>query len=341
MSNLILPGAGRLIRKSQPDAGSLHTNRPLTNVSLALFQNPSAFIAEQVFPRLPVSKRSDLYTVYPRGAFNRNQMKKRAPGTESAGIGYDVSSDNYFCDVFGLHVDIADQERENADEQFDLDREATILLSQAALINREVEWASTFFTTGVWTSGLAGQATADATHFIFWDDYVDSTPIADVEAAMLTQMALGAPRPNTLVVDRRTWGALKNHPDILDRVNRGQTSGPAMVTREAVAALMELDRILVGEAVQNTAVEGAADAHSFIMGDNALLCYVPPAPGRYTAAAGYTFAWRGFSGANAAGTRIRRMRMEHLSSDRVEIDSAYDQKVVSADCGFFFSNTLA
>jgi len=330
----------QMIRKSQPDGGSLHVNRPLTNVSLALFQSADGFIAERAFPRLPVMKRSDLYTTYPRGAFNRNQMKKRAPGTETPGVGYEVSTDNYFCDVYGLHVDIADQDRENADEQFDLEREATILLTTQALINREVDWVSKFWNTSIWASGLIGQATADSMHFVFWDNYTSSNPLVDVESAMQVQLAKGAPRPNTLILDRKTWGALKNNPVILDRINRGQTSGPAMVQMDSVASLMELDRILVGEAVQNTAVEGAADVHAFIMGDNALLAYVPPAPGRYTPSAGYTFAWRGFQGASAAGARMKRFRMEQLESDRVEIESAYAHKVVSADCAFFFSNTL-
>lgn len=333
---------GNLILKNQPDGRDLHVNRPLTNISLALFQAQERFIADKVFPQIPVSKRSDLYSVYPRGMFNRNEMAKRAPGTETMGVNYSVSTDNYFAHVWGLHVDIADQDRENADDQFDLDREATELLTIKALINRESEWVSAFWALSKWATDLTGIASSpSATQFIFWNDYAASNPLLDVEKGMKLQIERGAPEPNTLVLDRATWGALKNHPVILDRINRGQTSGPAKVQLESVASLMELDRILVGRGVSNTAIEGAADVHSFLMGDNALLCYVPPSPGRYVPAAGYTFSWRGFSGANAAGTRMSRLRMEHLRSDRIEIESAYAQKLVSADCGIFYSNTLA
>ena len=42
------------------------------------------------------------------------------------------------------------------------------------------------------------------------------------------------------------WLKLVDHPDLVDRVKYGQTAGrPAAVSREALAAILELDRILV------------------------------------------------------------------------------------------------
>ena len=135
---------------------------------------------------------------------------------------------------------------------------------------------------------------------------------------------------------------MKNHPDIVDRVKYGQTPGaPARVTVEAIAALMELDRILIMRSIENTAVEGAANSHSFIGGKNALLCYVTQSPGLMTPSAGYTFSWNGLLGAAATGQRISKFRMEHLKSDRVEIEMAFDHKVVSPDLGYFFSGVVA
>ena len=56
------------------------------------------------------------------------------------------------------------------------------------------------------------------------------------------------------------------------------------------------------------------------------------APGLQTPTAGYTFSWTGYMGAGAEGTRIKQFRMEHLDSDRLEGQMAYDQKVVATDC---------
>jgi hypothetical protein len=55
-----------------------------------------------------------------------------------------------------------------------------------------------------------------------------------------------------------------------------------------------------------------------------------------TPSAGYTFTWNGYLGASETGSRIKVIRADLLESDRVEIDMAYDQKLVSADLGYFF-----
>ena len=46
-----------------------------------------------------------------------------------------------------------------------------------------------------------------------------------------------------------------------------------------------------------------------------------------TPSAGYTFNWTGMIGSTGgAGLRIKTFRMEHLASDRVEIDAAFDMR---------------
>ena len=55
---------------------------------------------------------------------------------------------------------------------------------------------------------------------------------------------------------------------------------------------------------------------------------------------GYTFNWTGMTG-GVNGTRIKKYRLEKIESDRVEIQSAYDQKLVSADMGVMFSTVVA
>ena len=94
------------------------------------------------------------------------------------------------------------------------------------------------------------------------------------------------------------------------------------------------------DAIYNSANEGAADAHSFIGGKNALLSYVPASPGILTPSAGYTFGWNGYLGAGAEGNRISRFRMPALKSDRIENEIAFDHKIVSADLAAFFEGIV-
>lgn len=326
-----------------PTPGDVHVNTPLTNISIAFLQNAMNFVADRVFPNIPVNKQSDRYYTYDRGMFNRDEMKLRAPGTESAGVEYTVdNTPTYFADPYGIHHDIPDQRRSNADAVLDPDREATELVTHKALIRREKLWAAKYFAGSLWTTDLDGvNATPGAGEFLQWDDAA-STPIEDIRAQKSTILELTGYEPNTLVLGYPVWLALSDHPDIVDRIKYGQTPGsPAVVSLQAVAALLEVERVVVMKAIENTADEGAANSHSFIGGKKALLCYAAPSPGIMTPSAGYTFSWTGYLGAGAMGGRIKRFRMEHLSSDRVEMEMAFDQKLVAADLGAFFDTAVA
>lgn len=324
----------RMVRKNaQPSQSAVHTDRPLTNMSLAIMQEESAFIADRVFPSIPVSKQSDLYRIYPRGAFNRDQMKKRAAGSETAGVGYETSTVPYFCDVWGLHHDINEQEEENADAEVDLDFESTELLSMQALINRDAQWASKFFVPGAWSNetDLTGSE---------WTAAGGGTPLETIEARRLAMLRRTGKKPNTMVLSPEAWSILKNHPDLVDRMNRGQTSGPAMALLQNFAELVEIPRILVAESIVNSGAEGLADSHDFIFGKHCLLLHVAERPGRYVASAGYTFTWTGLSGNNVAGTRMTRFEDIRTRSRRIEIESSYVQELIADDLGEMLTNVV-
>lgn len=325
----------------QPSRSDVHVDRPLTNISVAFMQKATNFIADRAFPVVPVGKQSDKYFTYDRGMFNRDEMQLRAPGTASAGATYKLSTDSYSAEVWALHFNIADQVRANADTPLTPDREATEFLTTKGLIRKEKAWAAAHFVTGAWTTEREGVASGPTgTQFVQWD-VSTSTPIEDVRAGATSMGALTGFRPNRMVIGREVYDSLLDHPDIVGRIDRGQTAGTAIVMRQNLAALFELDEILVMDAIENTATEGATNVHAYIGGKHALLLYAAPSPGIMIPSAGYTFSWTGFLGAGALGTRMKRIRMEELESDRVEIEMAFDQKKVAADLGMFFLNAVS
>ena len=329
---------------SRPTPGDVHVNTPLTNISIAYMQSAAGFIADKVFPNIPVTKQSDRYYVYDRGEFNRDEMQERAPGTESAGGSYKLdNTPTYFAKKYSFHHDIPDEVRANSDSVVQPDRDATNYVTGKALIKREALWASKYFTSGIWAT--------DATPSVLWSS-ANSTPIADVKDAKRDMKGDTGFKPNTLVLGSKVYDILTEHPSIIDRVKYGQTSGnPAMAGIAALMALFEIDRIFVMEAIKNNEPEKAANfsyppsagyyAHDFI-GDSlsALLCYSAPSPGLMVPTAGYTFSWTGLIGMGNQGNRIKRMRMDWLDSDRVEIDCAFDQKLVGKDLGYFFNTCV-
>ena len=332
-----------------PTLSDVHVNVPLSNLSVAYIQNQSAFVSGDIFPVVPVQKKSDVYYRYSRGDMNRDEMAERAPATEAAGGGYRIdNSPTYNCKVYALRKDIDDQIRANADSVLSLDSEATTWLTLKALIKRERLWQSTFFDTGIWTSEKAGQGSADSTHVKYWDDPA-STPIEDIRSMKRDiHLAGGGFMPNTITFGPRVWDKIVDHPDFVDRIKYGQTANPsmspAMVSRAVVAQLLEVERVLVMEGIVNTMAETANmddESNAYIAGKHCLLTYSPPNPGLMTPSAGYTFAWTGYFGAQAAGNRIKSYRWEPTESERIEIQMAFVHKLISADLGGIFYNVIS
>ena len=313
----------------QPTQTQVHVDAILTNMSVAYMQDATSFIASQVFPTVSVSKQSDKYFVYDQAAFYRDQAKVRADGTESAGSGYGLSTATYSSNVWALHKDIGDQVRQNSDAPLDPDMDATRFLTHQMLIRQERDWAGQFFTTGVWGN--------DDTPSTLWSAS-GSDPIGNIETGKNTVLSDTGYLPNTLVLSYNCYSILKNHPDFVDRFK--YTSAES-ITPELIARIVEVDRVLVMKGVYNSAAEGATAAYSQIGDKDALLCYVAPSAGLMTVSAGYNFVWTGVGGGLGTSTAVSRFRMDHLRSDRLEIESAWDFKVVASPLGYFFSNAVA
>ncbi len=329
----------------QPTPGDVHVNTPLTNISIAFLQNASDFVATRVFPNIPVSKQSDRYYVYNRGDFNRDEMKERAPGTESEGSGYTLdNTPTYFAPRYSFHKDIPDEVRSNADAALNPDREATAFVSHKALIKREKLFVAKYFGPGLWTYDWDGVASGPTGNQVLqWNDAA-SNPIKNVRDAKRAIRENTGFEANKLVIGRAVYDALMDNPGIIDRIKYSGGVGPntpAKASLTLLASLFEVDEVLVMNAIENTAVEGRAAAHSFIGGKRALLTYATPTPGLMTPTAGYTFSWTGLMGAGGEGNRIRQFRIERQGIDRVEIDMCFDQKLVSADLGFFWDTIVA
>lgn len=315
----------------QPTVGSVHTDAILTNISVAYAQSASNFVSTRVFPIVPVQKQSDSYVTYTKNDWFRDEVQRRGDATESAGSGYNVSTASYSCDVWGLHKDVGDQVVKNADAPINPEQDAVKFLTQRMLLRQEMQWAADYFVTSVW-----GTTTTPTN---LWSDYVNSDPVDDIETGKRTIAANTGYMPNKLVLGYDVFRRLRNHPDIIDRV---KYSGEGKnVSAQVLSTIFDVDEVMVCSAVKGTNVEGETAAYDFVQGKHALLCYAAPEPGLLTPSAGYTFAWSGISAGLGESTAISKFRMEQLKATRVEIEAAWDNKLVAADLGYFFLSCVA
>jgi len=117
-------------------------------------------------------------------------------------------------------------------------------------------------------------------------------------------------KPNTFVLGRSVWTAVKRHPKVVAAV-LGSASSSGRVTKEALADVLEIDRIIVGEGWVNTARKGQTANMVRCWGKHAALLYVNPnADTERGITFGLTAQW---------GTRIAAKREDGSGILRFEI----------------------
>lgn len=332
---------------SQPTRGMVHIDQALTNISVAYIQGAENFVADKVFPIVPVQKQSDRYFVYLKEDWLRDEALERAPGTESAGGMYAIdNTPTYFCRKFAFHRDVTEEDRVNQDAPLNVDMDSAEFVTQKMLLRREAVWAANYFTpggaAGARTSGWATTrsgvaATPTGPQFLRWN-VVGSRPIEDVATGRTAIASVTGYRPNVLVLGAHTYEALRNNASILERILYTQRG---IVTPDLLAALFDVEKVVVGWAVRTTSPKGAAvGATSFLLGNHAFLGYAPPRPSLKTPSAGYIFGWTGLLGAGAYGNRILRIPMPTLGmgTERIEGEMAFDSRIVASDMGVLFAD---
>ena len=325
--------------------GDLHINTALTRVSVAYKQAADMFLAGRVFPSVPVEKQSDKIFEFDKNDWMRNQAKIRAPGTESAGGGFAVSSDKtYYCDVHAFHQDIPRETLANSDIN-DMDMQIAEFVAQNLLMDRERDFVTNYFTTDLWASqGSPNDATGHASsstwpYFRYFSDVADSDPLGVIRKGKQQIHRTTGFKPNTLIVGQEVHDALALHPDIKEVIKYTQTGIADLRGNALLASLFGIDRYLVGESVYAGNVENETDDYGFNFGKNMLLCYVPPRPGLLIPASGYNFEWTGLNGLGY-NMSTDKWWNQNNKSWRIESEMAYDAYLVGSDLGVFFNGAI-
>lgn len=284
-------------------------------------------IADSVLPRVLVGQQdfkylaqnmADQFTVPDTRVGRKSQPNQ----VESVGTLTPATVFEYGLDEIVPVVDVM-----NAPEGVDPVANAAEFVMKLVTLDREVRAANTVFNAANHVNKVTLSGTGQ------WSDYANSDPVT----AILTALDAPIMRPNVMTIGRAAWTKLILHPKVIDYVNgKGGTTGG--VTREQLAAALELDEIQVGEAFVNTAKKGQAASFQRAWGKHCALTYreVPTDVSRST-------TW-GFTA--QCGDRISDTT---FSKDYGGLEGGYKTRagerlneIVSApDLSYFFQNVIA
>ncbi len=298
-----------------PDRSQVHIDNALTNVSIA-YRNLN-YIADRIFPSVPVQHLSNKYWIFTKADWYRDEAAVRAPGTESQEVDYTVSTDNYTCFEWAAAKVVPDETVMNADTPLRPLIEATEFVTDKLYLRKEKDVADIAFGSG-WSSS--------ATPTTLWSNDT-SDPIGDVNTAVDTIVQAIGRKPNRGVIGRGLWRRVMMHPDLLDRIKGAAGPGsPAILNQSTIAALFELEEINVGDAVIDSAAEGATASRGYVWGNHLLVAYVSSTPSLLTPSAGYTFQFK--------SRQTNRFRLDTRHADKIEVLENWDSKITAADAAY-------
>ena len=220
-------------------------------------------------------------------------------------------------------------------DYFDAEVISTMRAYSAVLRNAEQRVADAVFNTTTWTGG---SLTTAITHE--WDDAVNAVPITDVEAAVQSVYDGSGLWANALIINRKVFRNLRNSEQVIERINSAGAGSPSKasdVTTDMLAAIFDLEHIIVGGTSKNTANEGQSASVGQIWSDEyAMVCKIANSNDFREPCIGRTFHWSQ-DGSTPGGT-IETYREEQTRADIVRVRHDVDEIVLYAEAGHLLSN---
>ena len=294
----------------------------LTNISIQYQPAAAGYLADSILPPVPVAKEAGSYWVYDKSRFDAPDAK-RAPRSEYNRVDWDVSTDTYLTQKYGLEGEIDDEERENAASPLDLDVDTTEIVTDMLLNDREKRVANLVLST----SNITQNTTLTGSDQ--WNDD-SSDPQAAIATGRQTIWAATGQRPNRLAIGYLVFEALKRNPAIKAII---QYTERAIVTTQLLATLFEVDEVLVGSVLRRTSKEGQTDALTDVWGKDALLFYAEKSPSLKRATFGYQLRQHDM--------KVFRYREDKRDTDVIRVTEKQAEKIVSVQLAYLIKAAVA
>lgn len=324
----------------QPNVKELMIEGPLRNVSVA-YRNRS-YIGDRVFPIIDGIDPKAKIAVYQKGAWFRDEAGIRGPGSRAPRGGYPIDWLSIATQEYAYAKEVTDEDRRFANSAMapplKPDQDAIEFCADKIDLSKERRIAS-LITSGTWVDGNSGGEDAEG---LWAPSDSTNTFLSDIATGRKAIQKATGLTPNTLILDFATYEALKQCAALLEKIKYTQRG---VLTTDLLAALCDLDTVLVGEAIYSTAKETKAGTDftpRYVWEVNAgkgmgFLFYRPASPSLKTPSAGYQ-ARIGYE--SGGPRRVSKWREPAEHQDVYEVAEETDILQVSAGCGYLWKDTF-
>ncbi|MFC1149582.1 phage capsid protein [Pasteurella multocida] len=301
------------------------TDPVLTAIAIA-YRN-RRMIADQVLPRVAVGKQEFKYKEHNLG--DQFTLPKTHVGRTSRPNQVEFGSKEKASatEDYALDAPIPNVDVKNAPQGTNPKGKATEYTTNLIELDREVRTAGLVFKKGSYASGLSKTLSGAEQ----WS-HDDSKPIIQLTEAL----DIPVMRPNIMILGQKATTALRMNKSIVKAYN-GTLGDEGLVPLEFIRELLELEQILVGQALVNTVNANKKPVLARAWGNHCSLIYRDSLA---DATNGITFGFTAQFGTREV-REIEDKDMGYRGGVRVRVGESVKELITAPDLGYFFENVIA
>ncbi len=306
-------------------------DRFLTQHSNGLFNEASDFIAEQILPAVGVGPTTGKVPGYDSDHLRIVNTVHRGKGEYVRIDSGAKNSSNYEIVDHGLTHVITDNDRRNATTPFDAQKDASIMLTSLQALAKEKALADVLTGGSVITQGatLSGNAQyAKRSH-------ADSKPIEDRLTAFNTVEDAAGVTPNVAIMNQKVARALRFHGQLMEALGY-KDHRPNGLTNDELAKALEVDRVLIGKAMYNSAKEGQTAVLSPVWGNDLVYAHIAPNLELRQKTLGIEVR----KDKTSPRAVYKWMNKEPIDSETICVTDNYDQLILNATCAYLLQDVI-
>lgn len=307
-----------------PQIGDVHVNAPLTNFALQLRNR--AFIAEEVFPIVPVIKESDLYYTFSREEL-RDVDTRRASGALAKEVEWVPSTATYTAEEYALRHLLPDRIINNADSPVRVRMNTVAKLMKWIMLGQEkrVEAIAQNSNNAVATVAAAPK----------WDG-TSPTIEKDIDTAKDSVRNNAGVEPNAIILAENVKDVVKRDSTLRDLIryviNMGAGNKDLLMNGELPPVMFNLAIIIAG-AVEDTSKIGQSSTISKIWQDSVPVFYREQSPSLDAITWGYIM--------RVQNPIVTTYRDDHRKGEWIEASILQAEELVTSSAANLITDVLS
>ena len=300
----------------------------LTKASSAYI--PKGCIADQVLPQLTFSQYTGLLAGYGKSHLRIENSIVGGKGKYRMVESIVRTTQQFYIQGHGLSGLVTKQDYKNVKDPFDAEKDEVMGLSTILMLEKEKILADALGNTSVMTQNVTLSGTSQLS------DYTNSDAVTVFKNAKLAVKSGCGAVANTAIMDYDVVETLRYHPQLLD-VLGFKFARPGGLSNEELAKALGVDKVMVANAMYNSAKEGQADVLTNVWGKNIIFAVIPDSAQKYQISLGYNI--------RLDDGQPRKVYSQPMfnppGSTEILVEDEYDLRLSDVTAGYLIKNAIA